>query len=228
MDNSVNTVRQRQKIVISIAEYLHKLWKWMPVIICWTLLCAMSVVTLFKVIKEPVYTAETKVYILSRQIQEETDRLDMSDLEVSEQMTNDSMLMLQNEQVLEKVIASLRSNSNSDFSMTPGELLGMIDIIREDDSLMITITATNPDPYLSCDIANTYRKTVMEELEQKLMVRGITTVEEAAIPLWRSGRSDFANAAIGGIMGIFSIVILIFAVYVAFDAQREPEDIKEV
>ena len=53
-------------------------------------------------------------------------------------------------------------------------------------------------------------------------------MEEAAIPLWRSGRSDFANAAIGVIMGIFSIVILIFAVYVAFDAQREPEDIKEV
>ena len=104
----------------------------------------------------------------------------------------------------------------------------MIDVSREDDSLIITIAARNPDPYLACDIANIYRKTIMEELEQKLMVRGITTVEEATIPLWRSGRSDFTNAAIGAIVGIISIVFLLFAAYVAFDAQREPEDLKEV
>lgn len=228
MDNSVNTVRQRQRIVISIAEYLHKLWKCMPVILCWTILCAMSVVMLFKVIKEPAYTAETKVYLLSRQIQEDMDRFDMSDMEVSAQMTNDSMLVLENEQLLERVSATLKSNSDSDFNMSARELLGMIKISREDDSLMITITATNPDPYLACDIANTYRKTVMEELEQKLMVRGIMTVEEAIIPLNRSGRSDFSNAVLGGSLGIFSIVFLLFVIYVAFDAQREPEDIKEV
>ena len=116
MDNSTNTVGQRKRIVISITEYLQKLWKWMPVIICWTVLCVMSVVTLFKVIKEPTYTAETKVYILSRQIDEEMDRLDMGDLEVSAQMTHDSMLMFHNEQVLEKVIASLKSHAKAGLS----------------------------------------------------------------------------------------------------------------
>lgn len=228
MDNNTNAVGQKKRIVISISEYLHKLWEWMPVIICWTVLCAMSVVTLSKVIKEPTYAAETKIYILSRQIDENMDRLDMSDLEVSAQMSDDSMLLFYNKQLLEKVISSLKSNADSDFDMFPDELTKMIDISREDDSLMVNITVRNPDPYLACEIANTYRKTVVEELEEKLMVRGITTVEEAAIPLWQSGRSDSAYAVIGAVFGIISIVFLLFAVYVAFDAQREPEDLKEI
>lgn len=228
MDNNNNTVRDRQRIVISIAEYVLKLWKWLPVIICWAALCSISVVTLFKVFREPVYTAETKIYMLSRLVQEEMDRFDMSDMQVSTQMANDSMLVLKNEQIAEKVIANLKIDSATDIDMTANGLLGMVDVSREDDSLMITITATNPDPYLACDIANSYRITVMEELESKLMARGITTVEEAIIPLEHSGRSDIINAAMGGVLGVFSIVFMLFVLYAAFDAQREPEDIKEV
>ena len=104
----------------------------------------------------------------------------------------------------------------------------MVGISREDDSLMISITVTNPDPYLACDIANSYRNTIIGELKKKLMIRGIQTVEEAVIPLGHSGRSDKFILAVGAVIGLFSILCLLFIHYVAFDAAREPEDIKEV
>ncbi len=219
---------ERKRIVISIAEYFQKLWKWAPVIIAWSILCAMILLTVYKVIKEPVYTAETKVYLLSRSVGDEYDRFDMSDMQVSTQLTNDSMLVFKNEQVAEKVIANLNQESGINTQLTSGELLGMVNVSREDDSLMITIAATNPDPYLACDIANLYRTTIAEELEKKLMIRGIQTVEEAVIPLERSGRSNTMIAATGAIIGLLGMLCFLFVHYVAFDAIREPEDIKEV
>ena len=218
----------RQKIVISIAEDIRKLWTWMPVIICWTLLCAMIALAGMSVIKDKEFTADTSIYILARNVQTREERLDQSDMQVSTQMTYDGMLILKSEQMAERVIANLASNSAQEYNLNAQELLNMVEVTKADDSLLVTISVTDADPYVACDIANIYRETAAAELMEKLRARGIQTVEEAIVPLYPSGISNKVVAAAGVFLGVFSSLIFLFVKYVAHDAVREPEDIKEV
>ena len=220
--------KPRQRIVISIAEYIRKLWTWMPAIICWTILCAMVALTGMSVMKDKKFTADTSIYILARNVQTREERLDQSDMQVSTQMTYDGMLILKSEQMAERVIANLASSSAQEYDLSAQDLLNMVEVTKADDSLLVTISVTDADPYVECDIANIYRETAAAELMGKLRARGIQTVEEAIVPLNPSGISNRVVAALGVFLGLFSSLVFLFVKYVAHDAIREPEDIKEV
>ena len=219
---------QRQKIVISIADYIKKLWTWMPVIICWTFLCVMIALTGMSILKEKKFTADTSIYILARNVYTKEERLDQSDMQVSTQMTYDGMLILKSEQMAERVIENLESSSKQEYNLNAEELLDMVEVTKADDSLLVTISATDTDPYLVCDIANIYRETAVEVLTEKLRARGIQTVEEAIVPLYPSGLSNMVVVALSVFLGMFSSFVLLFVKYVAHDAIREPEDIGEI
>ena len=191
---------QRQTIVFSFAEYIKKLWTWMPVIISWSVFCAVLVVTLKTILIKPCYTASTSIYILDREVQSTYERFDMSDIQVSTQMTTDGL----------------------------AELLKMASVSREDDSLMVTISVNHQDPYIACDLANTYREVATRELEEKIKANGVQTVEEAIIPIKRVGGANRVYAALGLIMGAFFACIALLFLYVKYDAKRVLEDIKEV
>lgn len=219
---------QRQTIVFSIAEYIKKLWTWMPVIISWSVFCAVLVVALKTILVKPGYTASTSIYILDREVQSDYERFDMSDIQVSSQMTNDGIAILKSEQLAERVIANLNNNTEMKYDLTASELLKSVSISREDDSLIVTISVDHQDPYLACELANTYREVATRELEEKIMAKGVQTVEEAIIPIKHSGRSNRVYAALGVIMGAFSACVVFCLLYVKYDAKRVLEDIKEV
>ncbi len=219
---------ERQIIVISIAEYLKKLWKWAAVIICWSVFCATAAVTCATLLKDTVFTADTSIYILARNVYSEDERLDLSDIEVSTQMIHDGMLMMTSEQMAERVVANYKREIDPDTSLTARDILDMVSVTQAEDSLLVTIAVTYADPYMACDLANIYRETASVELEAKLRARGIQTIEEALIPLSPSGRSMTFYAAVGTIFGIVSAIVLLFVLYLVFDAKRMPEDIKAV
>lgn len=219
---------QKQTIVFSFAEYIKKLWTWMPVIISWSVFCAVLVVTLKTILIKPCYTASTSIYILDREVQSTYERFDMSDIQVSTQMTTDGLAILKSEQMAERVIANLKNNIEMKYDLTASELLKMASVSREDDSLMVTISVNHQDPYIACDLANTYREVATRELEEKIKANGVQTVEEAIIPIKRVGGANRVYAALGLIMGAFFACIALLFLYVKYDAKRVLEDIKEV
>lgn len=203
----------------------------MPVILCWTLLCGMIALTGVSVLKDKKFTADTSIYILARNVQTREERLDQSDMQVSTQMTLDGMLILKSEQMAERVIANLGTSSEEGYNLSnlsAMDLLSMVEVTKADDSLLVTISVTDADPYVACDIANIYRETAATELTEKLRARGIQTVEEAIVPLSPSGMSEKLVAAAAAFLGLMSSLALLFVKYVVHDAVREPEDIREV
>lgn len=219
---------QRQTIVFSIAEYIKKLWTWMPVIISWSVFFAMLAITLKTVLIKPCYSASTSIYILDREVQSDYERFDMSDIQVSTQMTNDGMAILKSEQMAERVIANLKNSTEMKYDLTASELLEMVTVSREDDSLMVTISVNNQDPYIACDLANTYREVATRELEEKIKAKGVQTIEEAIIPIDRIGGTNLVYGALGLIAGAFIACVALLILYVKYDAKRILEDIKEV
>lgn len=220
-------MEERKKIIISIRDLRRMLIWSIPLILCWSLFCG-TVLLYYKDSKEPVYTAETSIYILSRTADTDYGRLDMSDLDVSRQMTSDALSILASEQVAEKTLVNLSGDATPLQTMNAGSLLNMLDIRHSDDSLEITIAVTGPDPYIVCDIANTYRETAIRELNDRIMAKGIQTLKEAVIPLTTSGRPTSFFGAAGFVLGLISSVGLLIVYYVLRHAERETEDVEEI
>ena len=219
---------ERNRITVRLRDLLGTLLRMLPVIICWSAFCFVLLFYMKDSRKDPSFTAETSIYVWSRTADSDYGRLDISDLDVSRQMTIDAMSFLGSEQVADKVIANLRGDAHYLRGMTARELLDMVEIYKQDDSLEVTIAVYGPDPYVVCDIANTYRETAIRELDERLMAKGIQTAKEAMIPLSPSGRSALFYGLIGLVFGLVSSVGLITSVYIFRYAERSREDVEEI
>ena len=219
---------ERRRIVISVYDLIRMILHFFPVIMCWALFCGTLLYCHRQINHNPVYTAETSIYVLSRTAESDYGRLDVSDLDVSKQMIFDAKHVLGNEQTAEKVLANLKGDAAPFRTISTAELLHMVDIRKEDDSLLITIAVSGSDPYVLCEIANTYREVAIAELDEKIMARGVQTVQEALIPLTTSGRPAAFYAIVGLFIGLISAVGLITIVYIIRFAHRDAEDIGEI
>lgn len=221
-------MEERTRIIISIYDLFRMIVRNIPAIIVWSVLCALLLYTYKDIYEKPVFTCETSIYVLSRTPDSDYGRLDVSDLDVSRQLTLDAMSILKSEQTAEEVLANLDGDAEALRTMTSGNLLNMVSIGSRDDSLEITISVSGSDPYIVCDIANTYRETAMRELKERLTANGIQTTKEAIIPLAHSGRSSVFYAAVGMILGLMSSVCIIMMIYIIRHADRDKEDVREV
>ena len=219
---------ERKKIAVSIHELIGIILRLWPVIVCWSLLCCTLLYCYKAVYKAPVFSAETSIYVLSRTADSDYGRLDVSDLDVSRQMTNDAMNILGTEQIAQEVLVNLEGDALPLQTMSAAELLNMVDIERKDDSLEISITVRGQDPYIVCEIANTYRETAIRELNERIMARGVQTVKEAYIPTEPSGRPAVLYGAAGLCLGLVSSIGLIILIYIIWYAEKDNEDMGEI
>lgn len=221
-------MEERKRIIISIHDLLRMIARNIPLIVLWSVLCAMLLYCYKDLYTKPVFTAETSIYVLSRTPDNDYGRLDVSDLDVSRQLTIDALSILNSEQIADEVLANLNGDAEELRTMTAGDLLNMVSISSRDDSLEITISVSGADPYIVCDIANTYRETAIRELNERLTASGIQTTKEAVIPLGPSGRSPSLYGAIGLFLGLMSSGCFILLFYIIRRADRNEEDVREV
>lgn len=219
---------ERERIVVSIHDLGRTILRAVPVILCWSVFCCLLLVCYKELYKKPTFTADTSIYVLSRTADSDYGRLDISDLDVSHQMARDALDIIGSEQVAEEVLANLEGDAVELKTMRATELLDMIDIRKQDDSLEITISVSGADPYAVCDIANTYRETVIRELNTRVMAQGVQTTKEAVIPLGPSGRSSGFYGAAGLFLGLCSSIGLITLVYTFGLAERDAEDVRDI
>lgn len=221
-------MNEKRKIVISVYDLLKMILGYLPVIVCWSVFCCLMLVYYKVAYKEPVFVADTSIYVYSRTADNEYERLDVSDLDVSQQMAKEALGILGSEQVAEQVLINLEGDAEALQTMTTYDLLNMVSIYKQDESLEITFTASGSDPYVVCDVANAYRETAINEIRDRLMAKGIQTAREAVIPLAPSGRPSSFYGAVGLFLGLISSIGLVTLMYVVRLAKRIPEDVGEI
>ncbi len=221
-------MEERVRIRVSIRELLKMILRFLPLIICWSVFCGTLLYYYSKVWKDPVFEADTSVYVLSRTADSDYGRLDMNDMEVSRQMKIDALSILESEQMAEKVLVNLKGDAKALQMITASELLNMVELRSPDDSLELSIIVRGSDPFVICDIANTYRETAIRELNDRLMARGVQTMKEAIIPIYPSGRSSSFYGMAGLLLGLISSLGLITLIYIVRYAKREMEDVRTI
>lgn len=216
----MDTYQQREDEEIEIdlrelfAVLISKLW----LIIMIGVIMALAAIIGTKLFITPQYESVTKMYVLSRQ---SNDTLTSSDLQMSAQLTVDYEEVIQSRTVAESVIAALN------LDLTPEELVKKITVSSADSSRVLSITVTDPDPYVACDIADTVRDTSADQIKTVMNIEAVNVVDMANIPDNPSSPSVKKNGAIAGLLGCFLAIAVILILHITNDTIKTSEDVEK-
>lgn len=211
------TQQNNDEIEIDLLELFHVLWSKALVIFLTAAAAGLAVMLVTQLFLTPRYQSTTKMYILTKQ---NSDTLTSSDLQASEQLTQDCAQMIRSRQVAEAVI------SNLNLDMKASELLEKISVETSTDTRIITIHAEDSDPYLACSIANSVRDLAAHEIQNVMNIEAANVFETANIPETPVGPSTVRNTLIGAALGFVAAVAVILISYLMNDTIRTADDVE--
>ena len=163
------------------------------------------------------YQSTTKMYILTQQ---DNKTVTNSDLQASEQLTQDCAEMIQSRQVAESVISQLG------LDMKASELLDKVSVTTSSDTRIISIDVRDEDPYRACDIANALRTIASDTIQDVMNIEAANVFEEANIPETPVSPSTVRNTLIGAVLGFIIAVAAILISYLMNDTIRTSDDVE--
>jgi len=211
------TQQNNDEMEIDLLELFHVLWSKALVILLSTAAVGLAAMLISQVFLTPQYRSTTKMYILTQQ---NNETVTSSDLQASEQLTQDCAQMIQSRQVAESVISQLG------LDMTAQELLGKVTVTTSTDTRIVTIDVEDEHPYRACNIANALRTIAANTIQDVMNIEAANVFEEANIPETPVSPSTVKNTLIGAILGFIIAVVAILISYLMNDTIRTSDDVE--
>lgn len=209
--------QRNDELEIDLWEIIRVLWSRAPVIILSGIVLALVAIAGTKLFITPQYQSTTRMYVLAKQ---NNDTLTNSDLQTSTLLTNDYAELIQSRTVTEAVIAQIN------LDLTHEELLNKLEVTVPADTRILTISVTDPDPYMARDLANTIRDTASEHIQQVMDVEAVNVADEANIPEQPVSPNTMRNGLIAGVLGCVIAVAVILVQYLTNDTIKTSEDVE--
>lgn len=210
--------RANDEIEIDLMEIITLLLKRLWIIILSGITVGVAVVAATIFFVTPQYKSTTKMYVLNQQSKE---TLTNNDMLSSLSLTKDYAEMIKSRTVTEGVISQLNLN------MTDSQLLSKMSVKITDDTRILTITVTDPDPYMACQLANAIRDISANHIKNVMAIDAVNVVETANIPSGKSSPNPKRNGILGVIAGGAFAVIIILINYVVNDTISTQEDVEK-
>ena len=209
--------QRNDELEIDLWEIIRVLWSRAPVVILSGIVLALVAIVGTKLFITPQYQSTTRMYVLAKQ---NNDTLTNSDLQTSTLLTNDYAELIQSRTVTEAVIAQMN------LDLTHEELLAKLEVTVPADTRILTISVTDPDPYMARDLANTIRDTASEHIQQVMDVEAVNVADEANIPEQPVSPNTMRNGLIAGVLGCVIAVAVILIQYLTNDTIKTSEDVE--
>lgn len=215
----MNSEVDDDEIEIDFSEILGALLKKAHIIFLSGIVVALLAFIGTKLFITPMYTSETKVYVLSKS--DGAAGVTTSDLQAGSYLTKDYSELVTSRTVMEQVIALLN------LDMKPEELMDMISVESATDSRILTIKVENEDPKKAKEIADAVREAVSVQITEIMDADAVNTVQKADLPDEPSSPSTMKNTLIGGILGLFLAIAAVVLVTLLDDTVKTPEDVEK-
>ena len=215
----MNQEMDNDEITIDLAELFMVLWSKAHIILLAGILTALLAFAGTKMLITPKYTSSTKVYVLSKQ--NEGANVTVSDLQMGTQLIKDYMELVKSRPVLEQVIAVLN------LDMEPEDLSKMITTESQSDTRIFTISVESENPKEAKEIVDAVRESVGVQITQIMAADAVNTVEEGNLPKNPSSPNVMKNMILGGMLGLFAAVGIIFLIYILDDTIKTPDDVEK-
>lgn len=212
-DNNKN-----EEIEINLGEIfavlLHKIW----IIILATVVCGAVAFLYSFFIITPQYESTTKVYILNKQ---SGSSVTYSDVQLSSTLSKDYEQLVTSRYVIEGVISKLNLDD------TYEELAARVSASNTDETRIIAITVTDPDPEQAQKIANAVRDLAAQHITQVMDIEAVNVVDNANLPDSPVSPSVPKWTLIGVAIGMIISIAVIVIQHLLDDSIKSLEDIEK-
>lgn len=209
--------RKNDEMEIDLWEVFLVLLGKLPLMIAVGLFTALVAFLYTKFVVTPTYESTTKIYILSKQ---NNDNVTYSDLQMGTQLTQDYAELIQSRFVLEEVIEQLG------LKMEYSTLKGKVSVNTPTDTRIISITVTDANPVKAMRIANAIREASSVHIQNVMDIEAVNVAETANVPTTKAGPSVGRNTMLGGMLGVMVVAAIAVIAYLMNDTIKTSEDVE--
>ena len=202
---------------LDLLELFHYLKKKLWLVAAAAVLFAALGFAVSQFLMTPQYTASTRMYVLNRT---NATNVVYADIQTSTYLLTDYKVLITGENVTKEVIEIL------DLDCKPRELERMIEVTAPENTRVLQINVSAPDPKLASEIANCVRVVSSAQIEEIMDVDAVKLVYEAAIPEKPSSPHVQLNTIIAGALGMFAAVFVLVIAFMLDDTIRTEEDVE--
>lgn len=164
----------------------------------------------------PMYKATSKLYVLNAQ----DSAINIADLQIGTYLAYDYMEVFYNWQLHDAVIKELG------LPYSYGRLAGMLTVENPENTRILYITITSPDPKECKLLADTYAIKAKEFIAETMSTEMPNIFEEALTPSAPFSPSKVRNITLGFLLGLIASCGWITVTYVLDDKIRTAEDVE--
>lgn len=213
----MNESEIRDQIDINFGEIIRLILNKAIIIILVAICTAILCYTYEKERKTISYTASTKMYIFSRNNSMDTIG---GDSKLTTAVLGDYKELIYSKDILEEVISEL--NLSIDYN----KLASQIHINVGSSSTVVVIYATDQNPIMAMEIANTVRDVLADYIYETMGIKIFDLVEKAYLPNPQIRDKSVRNAVLGGMIAVCLLCGIIVCKYLLDDTIKSPEDIE--
>ena len=214
----METNKSTDEIEINLGEIfallLHKIW----IIILAAVVCGAVGFLYSYFLITPQYQSTTKVYILNKQ---NSTSVTYSDVQLSTTLSKDYEQLVTSRYVIEGVIKQLNLDE------TYESLVGKVTATNTDDTRIIAITVTDPDPEQAQKVANAVRDLAAQHITQVMDIEAVNVVDSANLPSSPVSPSIPKWTLIGAAIGIIVAIAVVVIQHLLDDSIKSSEDIEK-
>lgn len=216
----METENRNGEVEIDLRDIFAILINKLAIIVLAAVLGAAVAFTFTKFLISPVYQARTQVLVKSTSLTT-TDQIKVSDLQSSNYLTKDYMILIKSNPVLDKVIADLG------LDMSSSALAGKIHVSSQTDTRILTIAVNDKDPMMAKKIADAVREASKTRIHEVMGMETVENVDEAILPESPISPNTKMNTLIGFMLGFVIAIAVIIIRFMLDDTIKAQEDVEK-
>ena len=209
-------VRGAQEDEIDLVDLFYLLWSHLLQIVACVILGGAAAFAYTYFLVTPLYQATAKMYVASATY---NSIVDIYDLQLGSQLALDYQELILSRPLMEDVAEAL------ELDVSPKSIASMVSVENPEDTRIITITVTCPDPQLAADLANEIAYQTGVHLPRVMESPAPNIYEDALVPSQKSSPSYSRNVLLGALALAVVYCGILMLRYLMDDSFTTPEEI---
>lgn len=210
------TVHEEQEDEIDLVALFYLLWGHMLQIIACVIVGGAAAFAYTYFMVTPLYQATSKMYVASATY---NSIVDIYDMQLGSQLALDYEQLILSRPLMEDVAEAL------ELDVSPNAISSMVSIYNPEETRILTITVTCPDPQLAADLANEIAYQASIYLPRVMESPAPNIYEDALVPTHKSSPSYSRNTLLGAMLVAAIYCGILVVRFWIDDSFTTPEDI---
>lgn len=208
---------------ISLKEIFEVIKKRFVLIISLTIGAAFIAAIISYFLLTPQYENSSQFLVNQTNPSQEQPQVTQGDIRTNIELINTYNVVIKSPRILDEVISELN------LDMTSGQLSEKINVSSAENSQVVTVTATDPDPALATELANTTVQVFQNEVPELMNVDNVNILSEAVLSENPSpvAPNPLLNIAIAMVLGVMVGVGLAFLLEYLDNTIKSEQDIEK-